>query len=146
MSASAFLVVQSALVAALRAVPALASVPVHVNRTRAMARDEQAAILVRLSSSRDAEGPLGVRDWRTLFDIEVVARGATGADPAEAVDEVLQSVWGVLPVLQVAGAIEINADASIDWTFDSGDTPLASALMTVDVLHRTEDLTLTPRT
>ena len=50
---TAFKSVQAALVAALEAAPALSGVVVHKNRTRALAREEQSAILVRLDTSRD---------------------------------------------------------------------------------------------
>jgi hypothetical protein len=142
---TAFKSVQAALVAALEAAPALSGVVVHKNRTRALAREEQSAILVRLDASRDDDGPLGVTDWATSFEVEAVARGATGADPADAVDPLLESLWAALRGLSVSGALEVAADPQIDWAFESGDTPLASALVRVTVRHRTEGNTLTPK-
>lgn len=144
MSASAFMQVQAALVAALTAQPALAGVPVHTNRVRALAREEASALLVRLASSRDDNGPLGCSDWVTDFEVEAVARGASGADPAAAVDELLQGLWAALHAINGTDLIEAAADPQIDWSFDAADTPLASASVRVNVRHRTQANTLTP--
>lgn len=143
---SAFLTVQSALVTALQARPELVGVTVHKNRTRALAREEQRAVLVRLDSSRVvADGVLGVTDWETAFEVEALARGESGADPAEAVDALLAAVWAALPDVDVVGAIDVRVEPSIDWTFDAADTPTASALLRVTVMHRTDLNTLTPK-
>lgn len=143
---SAFLTVQSALVAALQARPELAGVTVHRNRTRALARDEQRALLVRLDRSRWMdESPLGVSDWETAFEVEALARADSGADPAEAVDTLLAAIWAALPQMVVVGAIDVRADPEIDWTFDAADTPVASALLRLTVKHRTDGNTLTPK-
>lgn len=143
---SAFMTVQAALAAALRARPELAGVNLHINRTRALPREEQRAILLRLDVSRVLEdGVLGVTDWATTFELEAAARGESGADPAEAVDALLAAVWAALPQVVVVGAIDVRADPSIDWTFEAADTPIASALLRVTVMHRTEGNTLTPK-
>ena len=143
MSTSAFLQIQAALAAAIGA--ALPAVPVWVNRTRALSREETLAVLLRLESARDDQGPLGVRDWATTFEVELVGRGESGADPATAVDGALQTLWTALTGLEAGAAIDVSADPQIDWTFDAADTPMASALVRVTVRHRTDFATLTPR-
>jgi hypothetical protein len=142
MSASAFLRVQSALVAALTA--ALPTVPVWTNRVRALDRETTVAIIVRLEASRDDAGPLGCADWATSFEVEVVARGASGADPALAVDAPLQALWAAVAAINESDVLDMRADPAINWTFDAADTPLASALMRLTVRHRTQSNTLTP--
>jgi hypothetical protein len=139
---SAFLQVQSALAGALTA--ALPGIPVLVNHTRALGRSEPLAILLRLDSARDDNGPIGVRDWATGFELEVVARAATGTDPAAAADDALQALWAALPALEISGAMDVTADPQIDWTFDAAETPLASALLRLTVRHRTAADTLDP--
>jgi len=142
-SASAFLQIQTALAAAIGA--ALPGVPVWVNRTRALSREEPLAVLLRLESARDDQGPLGVRDWQTTFEVELVGRGDSGADPATAVDGSLQTLWTAIVGLEAGANMDVAADPQIDWTFDAADTPLASALVRVTVRHRTAFETLSPR-
>lgn len=143
MSASAFLLLQSALVTALEA--SLPGVPVYKNRTRAVSRDVPAAVLVRLDASRDADGPIGVSDWQTDFHVEAIARADNGADPAAAVDDVLQALWAALPTVSLSGVIDLSVAPQIEWNFDAAETPVASALVRVSVLHRTEPNTFTPK-
>lgn len=146
MSASAFRQVQNAIQAALQAAPGLSGVSVFANRTRSLPREEQVGVLIRLDRTRqDPVSPLGVRDWTTAFEVEIVARGASGADPAAAIDDPLQAAWLALHGLTAPGLIEVDADPEIDWTFDAGDTPLASALFRLTVQHRTEGNTLNPK-
>jgi hypothetical protein len=144
MSASAFLQVQAALVAALQAQPALAGVSVHKNRTRSLPREEAAAVLVRLASSRDDNSMLGCTDWATDFEVEAVARGTSGTDPAVAADELLQALWAALHAITGANILDAAADPQIVWAFDAADTPQASAMVRVSVRHRTQLNTLTP--
>ena len=144
MSASAFLLQQAALVAFLQAQPGLAGVAVHANRTRALPREEQSAVLVRLERSEDDQGPLGATDWATTFEIEAIARALPGADPAHAVDELLQSVWAAVQSAEPTDVLDLAASPQIDWAFDAADTQLASALLRVTVRHRTQANTLTP--
>ena len=144
MSASAFLQVQAALVAALEAQPTLAGVPVHKNRTRTLPREEAAAVLVRLATSRDDGSMLGCSDWATDFDVEAVARATSGADPAAAVDELLQALWAALHAITGANILDAAADPQIVWAFDAADTAQASAKLRVSVRHRTQLNTLTP--
>lgn len=145
MSASAFVVVQAALVTALQSAPALSGVPVYANRTRALPRNDLKAVLLRLDSTRDDAGPHGVRDWATTFEIEPIARAQSGTDPVEAVDPLLQACWCSLDGLMLVGVMEVAAEPQIEWNFDSADTPLASAVMRITVRHRTDGNTLTPK-
>lgn len=144
MSSSAFLQIQAALATALTAAVTTTGAAVYVNRTRAMGRDVDMAVLVRLVGARDDEGPLGAQDWLTAFDVESVARAATGTDPAQSVDALLQAVWSAIRGMSLPDAIEVAASPQIRWDFDAVDTPQASATVQVNVRHRAAPGTLQP--
>jgi hypothetical protein len=141
---TAFLAQQAALVVALQAQPSLSGVSVLANRVRALAREENQAVLVRLGSTEEEGGPLGCTDWATTFEIESIARAASGADPAAAVDPLLAAVWEAVRGLTLPDVLDTTASPQIDWVFDAADTPLASAVLRLTVRHRTQADTLTP--
>lgn len=145
MSDSAFKQVQAALVAALQADAGLAGVIVRGNQTRALPREEQAGVMVRLDVSRKFSGSLGVTDWETAFEVETIVRATSGSDPADALDPLLQSVWSALHAVSLPSVTDVDFDPSLDWTFDAGDTPLGSVLFRISVRHRTDLNTLNPK-
>lgn len=145
MSASAFKQVQAGLVAALSAQPGLSGVVVRVNQARSLPREEQAGVMLRLEGARKLSGNLGLADWETTFEIEPIVRAASGADPADALDPLLQAVWTAVHSVSLPSVTDLDFEPQVDWGFDAGDTPLGSALLRVKVRHRTELNTLNPK-
>ena len=148
MSGTAHLAIASAVVAALTAAPALAGGRVTLNKLRPVAAGDGTAIVVRLGRSVGQEQSLGVIDWTTTLDVECHARASAGAEPAAAVDVLLADAWARLADLNATslGAMAVQIGSDIDWQFDDMDTPVASATVRLQVLHRTAATSLTART
>ena len=142
---SAFLSIQTALIAALAASVPLAGGRIYPNRLRPIAAEASTAIVVRLDVAEGSEYVIGCVDWATPYAVECYARAAPGADPAVAVDTLLCDVWARLGALtyEAAGGAEINLAPRIDWQFDETDTALACAVVRVTARHRTTTQTIT---
>jgi hypothetical protein len=136
---TAFRSVLAALVGALSAAPALAEGRVYANRLQPLPAGRASAVVVRIDQSASREVVLGALDWATRLSVECYARGQTGSDPAEAVDQLLQDTWQRLRALDAAqlGVMTVDVDSAIEWLFDELETPLACAVIRVTVLHRT---------
>ena len=144
---SGHLSVQTAIVAALTANPALASGNVLANTVRPMSAGINAGIVVRLMRSEAAQPQVigGPFDWRTTFQIECLARAATGAsEPIAAVDGLLSSAWARLAGMAPGsnGVTDVRLDPAISWQVDDAETPLASAVISMQVSHITDTATL----
>lgn len=140
MTTTAHLAVQQAIVSALQAAPTVAGGAVYANRTRAISAQQPLAVVVRLERSEAAENTLHAHDWRTTFSVECHARAATAAaDPAQAVDALLNEVWARIAALQPAGLGLMGFDMppAIGWDYDDGETPLVCAAFRVTAMHRT---------
>lgn len=148
---TAHLAIVQAVVDALLVAPAVAGGRVWANRMRPIGAGSSSGVVVRLESSRAAVQQLtgAPTDWQTDIRIECIARGAAGAaDPADAVDTLLQSVWArIAPLYPPSlGVLNLRLDPVIGWQFDGdGDTLLAAAEIGLQVMHRTESSTLAPR-
>lgn len=131
---TAFWQLQQAVATALASV----SAPVHVNRSRPLAREEGAAILLRLEAARRVPGVLGPIDWRTRIVVTVCRRAAD-------TDSLLLQVNAALDDIDTSGlgVIELDVGSALDWAFDAADTPHVLVDVAVDVHHRT-DLNLQP--
>lgn len=143
---TAFSSIQTALLAALTASPALASGNISTNRQRPIPAGQSTAIVLRLDASEGTERVLGCIDWQTAFTVECYARGATSAaDLVAAVDTLLADTWARLAGLsfQALGA-DLIVDPRIDWQFDDGETPMVCAVIRLSAAHRTASSTLTP--
>lgn len=144
---SAHLAIQAAIVAALTAAPAVASGNVKANTTRPVASSSSLAVVVRLLQSR-ADTPQilgGPYDWTTSFQVECLARAASGsADPVAAVDALLEAVWARLSTLNTTGlgVYDVRMQPAIDWQVDDADAPVCSATVSLLVNHRTTSTTL----
>ena len=144
---SGHLSVQTAIVAALMANPALAAGNVRPNAVRPMSAGINAGVVVRLVAS-DAVQPQvigGPFEWRTVFHIECMARAASGAsEPIAAVDGLLASAWERLTGMAPGsdGVTDVQLKPSIRWQVDDAETPLASALIVMQVSHITNSTTL----
>lgn len=140
---SAFLSIQTALIAALAASVPLAGGRIYPNRLRPIAADSATALVVRLDVAEGVEYVIGSVDWSTPYAVECYARAAPGADPAMAVDALLCSVWERLSALtfEAVGA-DISLTPRIDWQFDDTDTALACAVVRLTARHRTTAPTL----
>lgn len=144
---SAHLAIQQAIVAALSAAPALASGNVRANATRPVAAASGQGIVVRLAQTRAATPQLlgGPYDWTTRYEVECLARAATGtADPVAAVDTLLESVWARLSALNTTGlgVVDVRMQPAIDWQLDDSETPVAAATVYLLVNHRTASTSL----
>lgn len=142
---TAFQAIAAAIAAALTAAPALAGGRVYANRLRPLPEGVATAIVVRLDKSAGSEQVLTALDWTSTFAIECYARGASGSDPADAVDALLQAAWARLAALDAAalGAMAIVINPAIDWIYDEADGPVVCASVGLQVQHRTAVATLT---
>jgi len=144
---SAHLSIQSAIVAALLAAPALAGGNVQANTLRPLASSKSSAVVVRMLQSRAATPQMisGPYDWVTTYQVECLARGAAGSsESAAAVDGLLMDAWQRLSTLSPAGlgVIDVRMQPAIDWQMDDADTALVAAVISLQVNHRTEATTL----
>lgn len=144
---SAHLAIQAAIVAALNAAPALASGNIKANPVRPTASSQSQAIVVRLMQSRSATPQLlsGPYDWVTTYQVECLARAANAsAEPASTVDSLLSAAWERLAGIsaQSLGALDVRMNPAIDWTYDDADTPIVSATVSLQVIHRTPSTNL----
>ena len=148
---SAHLAIQQAIVAALNAAPALAGGNVKANATRPVASANAQAIVVRLAQTRAATPQLlgGPYDWTTRYEVECLARAASGAaDPVAAVDTLLEAVWARLSALNTTGlgVVDVRMQPAIDWQLDDNETPVAVATVYLLVNHRTASTSLAAQT
>lgn len=136
---TAFKSIAAALVSALAAAPALADGRIWSNRLRPLPAASATAVVVRQANSGGDEAVLGALDWVTSFAIECYGRGATGTDPADAVDALLKDVWARLSAIDAGalGAMAVTVRPAIEWQFDEGETPMACATVHLAVQHRT---------
>lgn len=143
---TAFQSIADALVAALLAGPALAGGRVYANRLRPLPAGQASAIVVRMEQSAARETVLGAHDWDSQFVVECCARGATGADPAAAVDALLADAWARLAGINASalGAMSVALNPQIEWQYDEADTPVVCAAVRLLVQHRTPVATLNP--
>ena len=144
---SAHLAIQSAIVSALLAAPALAGGHVVANSLRPVASSKTAALVVRMLQSRAATPQVlgGPYDWVTTFQVECLARGSTGStESAAAVDSLLESAWQRLSTLNTTGlgVMDVRMQPAIDWQMDGEDQPLVAAVISLQVNHRTSATTL----
>lgn len=142
---TAFQSIAAAIAAQLKAAPALAGGRVYANRLRPLPEGVATAVVVRLDKSAASEQVLGALDWTSTFALECYARGASGIDPADAVDALLQAAWARLAATDAAalGAMAFVINPAIDWIYDEADGPVVCASVALQVQHRTAVATLT---
>lgn len=121
-----------------------AGLPVHTNRSRPVARDEAAAVLLRLGASQRLRDLLGCMDWRTELAVTVCTRVPTtpGAptEPTAHGASLLLATWQALraTVIHGLGVIELTPARALEWQFDAADQQLASVELSLVVEHRTD--------
>ncbi len=143
---TAFLTIQTALLAAMNSGTPLAGGRISTNKQRAIPTGQSTAIVLRLDQSEGSEVVIGGVDWNTAFSVECYARGSTAStEMVAAVDTLLSDTWARLTALTVGqvGA-DITVDPRIDWQYDDGDTPLICAVIRLTAAHRTGITSLTP--
>lgn len=143
---TAFVSLAGAIKTALSAAPAVADGRVYLNRLAPVAAAHNTAVAVRLVQTTGREVALGAHDWASEIDVECYARAATGADPAAAVDALLETVWSRLVGINAAslGAMAVQLNPTVTWQFDdAGETPVACATVRLQVRHRTAVTSLT---
>lgn len=145
---SAHLAVQAAIVAALTSAPAAAGGNVRANTVRPLSATQSQGVVVRLLNSRSVGQTVlgGPYDWTSTYQVECLARAASAAaDPVAAVDGLLELVWarlaGINPL--ALGAIDVRLQPAIDWQVDDADVPIAAAVISLQIVHRTAANTLT---
>lgn len=121
-----------------------AGLPAFVNRSRPVARDEAAAVKLRLAGAQRLRDMVGVIDWRTDLAVTVSSRvpGALGTtvEPTAHGAGLLLSTWQALRATAIdgLGVIEINPGRALEWQFDAADQQLISVELSVAVDHRTD--------
>ncbi len=140
---TAFLAIQSALLAALSAAPALAGGRISANRLRPIAANQVTALVVRLDASEGTEYTLGTVNWQSAYTVECYARAAAGADPSGAVDDLLASTWARLSALsfETLGA-SVSLNPRIDWQYDADETSVVCAVIRLTAQHQTTTASL----
>lgn len=136
---SAFIGLQSGLVAALASAPALAGGRIDANRLRPVSAASPTAIVVRLDRAEGLQMVLGATDWTSAYSVECYARASGSGEPVAAIDQLLADVWARLCALDATalGATDITVNPRIDWQYDEVDTPLVCAVIQLSVQHRT---------
>lgn len=144
---SAFQQVAAAMVAAL-AVSPLSATNCQANPQRPWARELQQAVALRLIDAREIEAVACARRWDVTYEAECSARGASGSDPAAAVDALLSLVFERLAVQvsESTGAAGDPTDWAVAWDFEPADTPLATATVRFVVPVYTQMNSLAPAT
>lgn len=141
---TAFLSIAQAIAAALTSAPALAGVPVFQNRLKPLPESQARAVVLRTERSAGQEVVLGMLEWQTDYAVECYGRGATGADPAAAVDDLVQTVWARLATIDLSAwqvmASTLNPD--IGWDYGDAETPFACAILRLQIIHRTPSASL----
>lgn len=144
--ATAFKVVQDAIVTALKAAPAIVGTRVVAGRARPMPEEHANDIAVSIESIRGAEVELtgAPMRWDVVYGIEIRARGSATVDAVAAVDPLLEKVYerffDVAPPVGVAGWM---LAPSIRVSIEEGATPVASVLLAVNVDLATQGDSLT---
>lgn len=141
---SAHLLIAQALAAALLVAPALAGGYVRANPTGPAEQGRNAAVAVRQASTVEISVSPCARLWQTVYEIELAARSNTGADPAVAVDALLDAAWARIAEadLSALGVRDLLIGPQIGWEYDAADTPVASATLRLTVEHYTERASL----
>lgn len=141
---TAFLSLQTALIAALTASAPLSGVLVKANTDDPIPEGVESAVLVKLERSEQVGDLLGALEWVSVFSLEAVVRVPTGDDAVSTVDPLLNAVWNAAHSIALPSVSEIAADPQISWQNDRGATRLGSAALSLIVRHRTHAYSLTP--
>jgi len=145
---SVFLVLRSALAAHLCADPALAGVPVHVDRLRPIAQGEERAINVRMPNAMATHAVIHATDWRTSVFIDCAVRGAGTDEQADALLTAVHASLGGFAQTQDAEDLGVmqttdGADA-IEWYRVAEDAGYTCATLNLTLVHRTPAGSLQP--
>lgn len=143
---TAFKVVQDAIVAALKAAPAIVGTRVVAGRARPMPEEHANDIAVSIESIRANGMQLtsAPMRWEVVYGIEIRARGSATVDAMAAVDPLLASVYErFYDVASPAGVAGWMLDPSIRISIEEGATPVASVLLAVNVNLATQGDSLT---
>lgn len=143
---TAFKTVQDAIVAALKAAPAIVGTRVVAGRARPMPEEHANDIAVSIEGIRGQEVQLtgAPMRWDVIYGIEIRARGSATVDAMAAGDPLLEKVYerffDVAPPAGVAGWV---LDPTIRVSIEEGATPVASILLAINVKFSTQNDSLT---
>lgn len=135
----------NAMVALLRAAPALADGGVHRSRGRAAGEGISAMVVVRKEASQPQQGPILSHpiDWLTSVAVECYARGSASQAPDEAADELLLAVNDLIVADPTLGGLALDVqEPRLTWDTDEQDKQLGCSTAIYTVLHRTRARTL----
>lgn len=140
----------SAAIAALLAAGTPVADKITRDRTSPVVREHESLVNVRLVSTKGQRAAVagGPMDWSTVFGIETYFRATADQVATDAADAVFQAAYERLVGQGAALAVgveDVLPDPNITWEVDEGETPLAVVTFNVEILHRTEALTLAPR-
>ncbi len=113
-------------------------------RLKPIAAQHADAVVIRIESSVPERVAIlnAPTDWDTVISIECYARSATlSAD--EAVDALLANVWAKLAANpSLSGLVMDMLPTNLEYDFAGEADQMACAILTLKVLHRTNNLTL----
>lgn len=143
---TAFKAVQDAIVAALKAAPAIVGTRVVAGRSRPMPEEHASDIAVSIESVRSTGQQLTSHPvrWEVVYGIEIRARGSATTDAVAAVDPLLEKVYErFYDVAPPTGVAAWMLDPAIRYSVEEGATPVASVLLAVNVQLATTNDSLT---
>lgn len=141
------LIMARAVVALLKAEPAIAGGRVYSARTRAIPADVSTAVNVRLerSTSQLASVIGGRTSWSTLIVVECYAK-LDGASADEAADPLLEAMFERLASDPSLGGQAMSVEPlegdTLSWDFDALDSNMACVTAKFVVKHQTTGRTL----
>lgn len=139
---SVFLVLQSAIVAAIQT--AIAPDFVSVNRRRPIPAAQGRGTVVHMGKTQGTEEPIGVICWTTPVSVDCYAKSS--ADECYAIaDGLLCAIWEALAGLTLEtgnGPINVTLNPIVEWGYDELDTTIFVATLHLEIKHytRTESL------
>lgn len=129
----------TAVKAALAADPAVCP-NLYVNRRRAVAANQAAAITVRLDTATSDPGAIDGApvDWSTRIAIECYARAGDDEAALQAAHDLAAAAWARVMTDPTLGGLAsgVTPDGA-EWDFDNTGDALACQILNLTVLHTT---------
>lgn len=145
---SAFTQIAAAVVTALLLPTPVAGGRVYRGRRGPLPAEHESMVVVPLGrSTGDSAGVSeGPTDWTTEIQVECHARGTDLVPVDDAVDALLSDVYARLAALALPalGVMHVVLDPEIEWDYLEADTLLASATLTLRIVHRTHGANFNP--
>lgn len=139
--------IASAVVAALKAAPAVAGGHVFRGRARPIGVGQPAGAVVRLARSASTESDVmgGRTTWKTLIAVECYGRG-TAEVPDAGADAVVEAVFDRLATVPTLGGLAMDVapfeGSTLEWDSDDMDTSQAAITAHFVITHQTTERVL----